>query len=204
MSSVDDEEPDEQRKIRNVSLLNELERSLQLRKATACEQLYLAWTLSNELIVLQFCSFEKGTFGTLARKPVLLACQRLLFLFLLQLQTVQLRYKEEERTAESQFQEDCKLLMMERKIALEEKIRRMTEEKITAELAASWQINYQSKPHSFQPPSTYPFLFPPPSTDESWHLVGRKRRNLEFTEPEKKRKPATISDILLRYYPQNG
>lgn len=37
-------------------------------------------------------------------------------------------------------------------------------------------------------------LFAPAA--ENWHQTGKKRRTSEFAEPEKKRKPSVVSDIL--------
>ena len=56
----------------------------------------------------------------------------------LQRQTIRQRYEEEEQTAQLQFEEDCQLLLLQLQVSQKEKIRRLMEEKVAAQLASGW------------------------------------------------------------------
>lgn len=62
----------------------------------------------------------------------------LLLLLVLQRQAIRQRYEEEERTAQLQFEEDCQLMLSQLQGEQKEKIRRLREEKVAAELASGW------------------------------------------------------------------
>ena len=60
---------------------------------------------------------------------------------MLQRQAIRQRYEEEEHTAQLQFEEDCQLLLMRLQDEQKEKIRRLMEEKVAAQLASGWSLS---------------------------------------------------------------
>jgi breast cancer metastasis-suppressor 1-like protein len=67
-------------------------------------------------------------------------------------QAVQLRYEEEERSARKQFSEDCKLVLLKTRAVIEERMRRLHEEKVLAELSADSTVRKRKVQEFPEPP----------------------------------------------------
>jgi len=100
------------------------------------------------------------------------------------LEYIQACFDEELQTAEKQQEEERRTLRQKIERDIKEKISQLQEEIVANELSEGMK-------------SLITCLVVKPSyIVEGWGSPHRKRRRLEFSQPEKRKKPSSVSDIL--------
>jgi len=99
------------------------------------------------------------------------------------LEYIQACFDEELQTAEKQQEEERKTIHQKIEHEIKEKISQLQEEMVANELSEGMKIllSLHCKLHTIV---------------EGWGSPHRKRRRLEFSQPEKRKKPSSVSDIL--------
>jgi len=100
------------------------------------------------------------------------------------LEYIQACFDEELQTAEKQQEEEQKTIHQKIEHEIKEKISQLQEEMVANELSEGIKILL---PHHCKLLHTIV---------EGWGSPHRKRRRLEFSQPEKRKKPSSVADIL--------